>query len=81
MMNSNSKTGANLLAHNTVLNFIGQIIPLLCGVVAIPVTIKTLGIDAFGILSLAWLILGYFNIFDLGLSRSITKYEIGRAHV
>ena len=74
MMNSNSKTGANLLAHNTVLNFIGQIIPLLCGVVAIPVTIKTLGIDAFGILSLAWLILGYFNIFDLGLSRSITKY-------
>lgn len=69
-----NKTGANLLAYNSVLNFIGQIIPLLFGLIAIPITIKGLGIDAFGILSLAWVALGYFSLFDLGLSRATTKY-------
>ena len=79
-----NKTGANLLAHNTVLNFIGQVIPLFCGLIAIPIIIRGLGIDGFGILSLAWLLLGYFAIFDLGLSRATTKYVseyLGRGEI
>jgi len=63
-----------ILARNTILNFIGQVIPLLVGVITIPFIIRGLGIERFGLLSLAWVVLGYFTIFDLGLGRATTKY-------
>jgi O-antigen/teichoic acid export membrane protein len=65
---------SRLLARNTLLNFIGQAAPLLVGVVTIPFIVRGLGTERFGLLSLAWVILGYFTIFDLGLGRATTKY-------
>lgn len=64
----------SILARNTILNFIGQVIPLLVGIVTIPFIIRGLGTERFGLLSLAWVILGYFSVFDLGLGRATTKY-------
>ena len=63
-----------LLARNTLLNLVGQAVPLLAGVLCIPVIIRGLGTERFGLLSLAWVVLGYFSIFDLGLARATTKY-------
>jgi len=63
-----------VLARNTLLNFVGQVIPLAIGVIAIPFIVRGLGTDRFGLLSLAWVVLGYFAIFDLGLGRATTKY-------
>lgn len=63
-----------LLARNTILNFIGQAMPLLVGVVTIPLVVRGLGTERFGLLSLAWVTLGYFSLFDLGLGRATTKY-------
>ena len=63
-----------LLAHNTILNFIGQVVPLLIGIVTIPIIIRGLGVERFGILSLAWVVIGYFSLFDLGLGRATTKF-------
>lgn len=65
---------SKILARNTILNFIGQVIPLLVGVITIPFIIRGLGIERFGLLSLAWVVLGYFTIFDLGLGQATTKY-------
>jgi O-antigen/teichoic acid export membrane protein len=62
------------IVHNTILNLAGYLIPLLIGIPAMPFIIKSLGKDAFGILSLAWVIVGYFSLFDLGLGRATTKY-------
>jgi len=64
----------DLLARNTVLNFIGQALPLLVGVVTIPFIVRGLGTERFGLLSLAWVVLGYFAIFDLGLGRATAKF-------
>lgn len=64
----------NLLARNTLLNLIGQALPLIIGVVTIPFVVRGLGTERFGLLSLAWVVLGYFTIFDLGLGRATTKY-------
>ncbi|HLA69403.1 MAG TPA: flippase [Bacteroidota bacterium] len=65
---------SHILASNTLLNFVGQGLPLLAGLVALPLVIQGLGPDRFGLLSLAWVILGYFSVFDLGLGRATTKY-------
>lgn len=64
----------SILARNTLLNFIGQLVPLIIGVVALPFIIRGLGTDVFGILSLAWAVVGYFSLFDLGVGRATTKY-------
>lgn len=77
MDNSDSsrvKISGGLIARNTLLNLIGQAIPLLVGVLAIPYVVHGLGTDRFGLLSLAWVVLGYFTIFDLGLGRATTKF-------
>lgn len=66
--------GGRLLAGNSILNLIGQGLPVLVGVVAIPGLIDGLGTEKFGILTLAWVFIAYFGFFDLGLGRALTKH-------
>lgn len=47
--------------------------PLLIGVFALPVIIDQLGMVRFGFLSVGWVIIGYFSVFDLGLGRALTQ--------
>ena len=61
------------LARNTVLNLVGQGLPLVAGLVAIPLIVRGYGTDRFGLLTLAWAVIGYFSLFDLGLGRAITQ--------
>ncbi len=44
------------------------------GVVTIPYVIKGLGVNGYGILSIGFMVLGYFSMFDLGLSRATVKF-------
>lgn len=69
-----------LIAKNSVLNFVGQVVPLVIGVVTIPRIVRGLGPDGFGILSIAWTLLSCFGIFDLGLSRATTKFVAETIH-
>lgn len=61
------------LARNTLFNLLGQIVPLGLALVSIPMTITEYGVERFGVLSLAWVVLGYFGLFDLGLGRALTR--------
>ncbi|HVP89715.1 MAG TPA: flippase [Terriglobales bacterium] len=63
-----------LLFRNTALNLVGLVVPLLAGFAAIPFVVRGLGAQRFGILSLVWVVFGYFGLFDLGLGRTTTKY-------
>lgn len=65
-------TRGSRLAKNTIWNFLRQGLPLLVGLVAIPLLIGRLGIERFGILTLAWMVVGYFSLFDFGLGRALT---------
>jgi len=65
---------ARLLARNTVFNLMGYILPMAVALVAIPYLIKGLGIERFGVLTLAWMVLIYFNLFDMGIGRATTKF-------
>ncbi len=66
-------TGGRLLARNTVFNLFGQGVPLLVALFAIPLLVHGLGTARFGVLTLAWMVIGYFSLFDLGLGRALTK--------
>lgn len=64
----------SLLVRNTILNILGSVLPLLVGLVTIPYIIGGLGVERFGVLSLAWAVFTYFGMFDFGLSRATTKF-------
>jgi len=66
-------TSGRLLAKNTVWNLIGFATPLLVAVFCIPVLIRDLGKGSFGVLTLAWALIGYASLFDLGLGRALTQ--------
>lgn len=65
---------AGLLARNSLLNLITSLTYVACGVFVMPVIIRYLGLQRFGIFSLSWAVLGYFTIFNLGLGRATTKF-------
>ena len=48
-------------------------LPLLVAFFSIPRLIAGLGTERFGVLSLAWMVIGYFTLFDLGLGRALTR--------
>jgi O-antigen/teichoic acid export membrane protein len=62
------------LARNTLLVLFGRLAPLAVGVVSVPAIVRGLGPERFGLLTLAWVVLGYFRVFDLGIGRSTTKF-------
>jgi O-antigen/teichoic acid export membrane protein len=67
-------TGGGLLARNTVWNLSGQILPMIVATVTVPALIAAMGVTRFGLLSLAWTLVGYFSLFDLGVGRALTKF-------
>src|ERR1700683_386323 len=66
-------TSSRLLARNTLWNLIGSAAPMLVAAVCIPLLIKGLGTDRFGVLTLVWALIGYATLFDLGLGRALTQ--------
>ena len=63
----------NLLLKNSAYNFAGSVAPLFAALFTIPILVKGLGEEKFGILSLAWVVIGYFSLFDFGIGRTLTK--------
>ena len=70
---SNSLTKSNLLAKNTIYSLVGQAFPVFAAIFSIPILINALGADGFGVLTLAWMVTGYFGLMDLGVGRSLTQ--------
>lgn len=68
-----SLTSGRLLARNTLWNLLGTLLPMGVAVVSIPPLVRALGLDRFGLLSLAWVVIGYFSLFDVGIGRALTK--------
>lgn len=63
-----------LIARNTLINIAAQGVPLLIAVPTIPLIAQKLGPGRFGLLGLAWVLLGYLAYFDLGMSRAATRF-------
>lgn len=59
--------------RNSFYNLMGLGLPLVVAVIAIPVLIRSLGVEQFGILTIIWAVVSYFGLFDLGLGRAVTQ--------
>jgi O-antigen/teichoic acid export membrane protein len=68
-----ASAGRRSIAGNTLWNLLGNCFPVVVAMVCLPVLKHGLGTERLGIISLAWVVIGYFGLFDLGLSRALTK--------
>lgn len=70
---SRSLPTGRLVARNATVNLLGECLSGIIGLLSIPPIIRGMGTEAFGILSLGWVLLAYFTLFDVGLARATTK--------
>lgn len=68
------------LVKNLFYNLAGLSLPVIVGIVTIPLLIAKLGLQQFGLLSLLWVFLSYASLLDLGLGRAVTQQLSFRLH-
>lgn len=65
---------SHTIGRNATSSLLAQGAPLAVGVLTLPIIVRGLGPDGYGAFSLAWALLGYFSVMDLGLGRATTKF-------
>jgi O-antigen/teichoic acid export membrane protein len=65
---------AKRLARNSVINFTGQLAVGLGALVCLPITIRNLGADRYGLIAIVFVLLGSFTLVELGLGRATTRF-------
>lgn len=68
-----SWTNKHKLGKFFIFALFGPGLPMILALFTVPFLILKLGVERYGLLNLAWVILGYFTLFDLGLGRAAVR--------
>jgi O-antigen/teichoic acid export membrane protein len=68
------------LVMNSLLNAVGQGVPILVAIASVPLLLRGLGTERTGLLTLSWSVIGYASLFDFGLGRALTQVVAERRH-
>lgn len=58
--------------HSALWSLMGTVVPMLAALAAVPWLMHYLGQERLGVLSLVWVVVGYFSFLDMGLGRAVT---------
>lgn len=61
------------IAKNTLANVGGALVPLLVTILSVPVYLRLIGDERYGVLAVIWVLLGYFGFFDFGLGQATAQ--------
>lgn len=58
--------------HSALWSLMGTVIPMIAALAAVPWLMHYMGQERLGVLSLVWVVVGYFSFLDMGLGRAVT---------
>jgi O-antigen/teichoic acid export membrane protein len=68
-----NKSNALLNLKHVFTNLMGSALPIAIILVTVPTFLHLIGAEKYGVLSIVWLVFGYFGILDFGVSRAVTN--------
>jgi O-antigen/teichoic acid export membrane protein len=61
------------ILKNTIITISGSVIPAIIALVTLPIYLRYIGEERYGILAMISVLIGYFSFFDFGLGRAIAR--------